>query len=76
VLDEPNANLDDIGEAALAQAIRELKAAGKTVFMVLHQRNLLALADRVVLMAEGRIARIGALDDSGTSGHAIQGGRE
>ena len=76
VLDEPNANLDDLGEAALAQAIRDLKAAGKTVFMVLHQRNLLALADRVVLMAEGRIARIGALDDSGTSGHAIQGGRE
>ncbi len=68
VLDEPNANLDDVGEAALARAIRELKAAGKTVFMVLHQRNLLALADRVVVMADGRIAQFGKLDIGGTSG--------
>lgn len=68
VLDEPNANLDDVGEAALARAIRELKAAGKSVFMVLHQRNLLTLADRVVVMADGRIAQFGKLDIGGTSG--------
>jgi ATP-binding cassette subfamily C exporter for protease/lipase len=72
VLDEPNANLDDVGEAALARAIRDLKANGKTVFMVLHQRNLLALADRVVVMAEGRIAQFGKLDVGGTSGQIAQ----
>ncbi len=72
VLDEPNANLDDIGEAALSRAIRDLKAAGKTIFMVLHQRNLLSLADRVVVMSEGRIARFGKLDISGTSGQLAQ----
>lgn len=68
VLDEPNANLDDVGEAALANAIRNLKAEKKTVFMVLHQRNLLALADRVIVMADGRITQFGKLDISGTAG--------
>lgn len=72
VLDEPNANLDDVGEAALARAIRDLKEAGKTIFMVLHQRNLLTLADRVVVMSEGRIIRLGKLDVSGTSGQLAQ----
>lgn len=72
VLDEPNANLDDLGEAALARAIRDMKAAGKTVFMVLHQRNLLALADRVLVMADGRIAQFGKLDIGGTSGQIAQ----
>jgi ATP-binding cassette subfamily C exporter for protease/lipase len=35
LLDEPNANLDDAGEAALAKSLCDLKAMGKTVFMVL-----------------------------------------
>ncbi len=72
VLDEPNANLDDAGEAALIKAIRDLKNFGKTVFIVLHQRNLLALADRVVVMSEGQIARLGKLDINGTSGQLVQ----
>jgi ATP-binding cassette subfamily C exporter for protease/lipase len=62
VLDEPNANLDDAGEAALASAISALKQAGKTVFMVLHQHKLLALADRVIIMAEGRITQVGKVE--------------
>ncbi len=68
VLDEPNANLDDAGEAALAAAIKHLKAAGKTVFMVLHQRNLLVLADRVLVMNDGRISQFGKLDTLVTPG--------
>ena len=62
VLDEPNANLDDAGEAALMVAISELKKAGKTVFMVLHQRNLLALADRVLVLNNGSVAQFGVMD--------------
>ncbi|MFM7226873.1 MAG: ATP-binding cassette domain-containing protein, partial [Betaproteobacteria bacterium] len=62
VLDEPNANLDDVGEVALMKAIVELKQAGKTVFMVLHQRNLLALADRVLVLNNGSVAQFGVMD--------------
>lgn len=62
VLDEPNANLDDAGELALGNAIRAMRAEGKTVFMVLHQRSLLALADRVLAMAEGRITTYGKIE--------------
>jgi ATP-binding cassette, subfamily C, bacterial exporter for protease/lipase len=58
VLDEPNANLDDAGEAALIRTVRELKARGKTVFMIVHQQHLLAPADRVLFLENGRISRL------------------
>jgi ATP-binding cassette subfamily C exporter for protease/lipase len=61
-LDEPNANLDDVGEAALAKAIFELKRAGKTVLMVLHQPHLLSLADRVLVLNQGVIEKIARKD--------------
>lgn len=62
VLDEPNANLDDAGELALSNAIRGLRSLGKTVFMVLHQRSLLVLADRVLVLADGRITTYGKIE--------------
>ena len=34
VLDEPNANLDEAGDAALVNALRDLKTRGRTVFIV------------------------------------------
>ena len=55
VLDEPNASLDDVGEAALVQTVRDLKSRGKTVFMIVHQQHLLAVADRVLVLENGRI---------------------
>jgi ATP-binding cassette subfamily C exporter for protease/lipase len=57
VLDEPTANLDDVGISALTRAVRDLKDRGATVFMVLHQHNLLALADRVLHLEDGLITR-------------------
>jgi ATP-binding cassette, subfamily C, bacterial exporter for protease/lipase len=57
VLDEPNANLDDAGEAALVRTVRELKSRGKTVFMIVHQQHLLAAADRVLILQNGLISK-------------------
>ena len=55
VLDEPNANLDDAGEAALLKTVRELKAKGKTVFLITHRPGVVAVADRVVILRDGMV---------------------
>jgi len=56
VLDEPDANLDDAGQAALRGALQELKSEGATVFIVTHPRSgLLALADHVLVLHEGQL---------------------
>jgi ATP-binding cassette subfamily C exporter for protease/lipase len=55
VLDEPNANLDDVGENALMQTVCELKARRKTVFLITHRAGAIELADRLLVLADGRI---------------------
>ena len=62
VLDEPNANLDDMGEAALYKAIQELKAKGKTVFLITHRPGAVAVADRVLLLRDGTVQADGPRD--------------
>jgi len=63
VLDEPNSNLDDAGDAALLTAIAALKDAGTTVFIVSHRLNVLALADRVLLLDNGSIVADGSREE-------------
>jgi ATP-binding cassette, subfamily C, bacterial exporter for protease/lipase len=56
VLDEPGANLDQAGEAALRRVLVQLKEEGATVFVVTQLRGgLLPLADEVVVLADGQI---------------------
>lgn len=55
VLDEPNSNLDDIGETALNSTIVELKTKGKTVFVISHRTNVIAVADRIIVLRDGNI---------------------
>lgn len=62
VLDEPNANLDDVGEAALNQTVRELKAKGKTVFLITHRPGAIKLADRLLLLRDGQVQLQGPRD--------------
>lgn len=63
VLDEPNANLDDVGERALVEAIQAIKAEGKTVFLITHRLNILGVADYLLVLKEGEIAHHGLRDD-------------
>lgn len=62
VLDEPNANLDDAGEDALYQAIHEMKAQGKTVFLITHRPGAISVADKILLLNEGQVQMDGPRD--------------
>jgi ATP-binding cassette subfamily C exporter for protease/lipase len=67
VLDEPNANLDEAGLEALVRMIKALKNLGTTIFMVVHQRNLLSVADRVLVLEDGAISQLGQLAQTRTA---------
>jgi ATP-binding cassette subfamily C exporter for protease/lipase len=62
VLDEPNANLDDAGEAALLQAMQNFKAMGKTIIAVSHRGGIIGLADRILILNQGRLQAFGPRD--------------
>lgn len=59
VLDEPNSNLDQEGEAALAEAIRTLRARGSIVVVVAHRRRILECLSHVLVVQEGRQTSFG-----------------
>lgn len=63
VLDEPNANLDEMGEQALANTVRAFKAMGKTVVLISHRPGVLALADRVLVLRDGAVSHEGPRDE-------------
>lgn len=62
VLDEPNSNLDDAGEVALANAIKALKEKGKTVVLITHRTNLIGLADKMLVLRDGAQQLFGPRD--------------
>jgi PrtD family type I secretion system ABC transporter len=62
VLDEPNSNLDQAGEAALADALRDLKASGTALVIVGHRPSTLTQADKVLVLKNGSVAMFGARD--------------
>ncbi len=63
VLDEPNANLDSEGEAALGRALRDAKARGVTVVIVTHRISIATTCDRILVMKNGRIDDFGPTDE-------------
>ncbi|EPG1639333.1 type I secretion system permease/ATPase, partial [Pseudomonas aeruginosa] len=62
LLDEPNSNLDEVGERALAHAIQYLKQAGSTVFVITHRTSILSQLDRLLVMQNGAITMYGPRD--------------
>lgn len=59
VLDEPNSNLDEVGERALAQAIGALKQTGSTIFIITHRTSILSQVDMLLVLREGALAQFG-----------------
>lgn len=59
VLDEPNANLDADGEAALHTALIGCKARGATVFVITQRNGVLGLADKLLVLQDGSALAFG-----------------
>ena len=59
LLDEPNAFLDQAGEAALVNATAQARARGATVIVIAHRRGILAQADRLLVLDAGRPRMLG-----------------
>lgn len=59
VLDEPNSNLDEQGERALAETLRELSASGVTFVLVTHRLGLVNVVQKVLVLIEGSVKAFG-----------------
>lgn len=53
VLDEPNSNLDDVGEQALLAAIIDLRKRGKTIVLITHRTSILGATTKLLLLQDG-----------------------
>lgn len=55
VLDEPNSNLDDVGEAALVETVKHLKSKGTTVVLITHRPNILQVTTKLAVLQQGTL---------------------
>lgn len=63
VLDEPNSNLDDVGEQALVEAITDLRARGKTIVLITHRTSIIGITSKLLLLRDGAARMFGPRDD-------------
>ena len=54
--DEPTGNLDSVAGAGVVELLRELHAAGTTVLVITHDRELAADLPRQISMRDGRVS--------------------
>ena len=62
VLDEPDAHLDRLGDAALLRAMASLKARAITTIVITHRNELLSKVDSILVMHDGQMAAFGPRD--------------
>ncbi|WP_244467628.1 type I secretion system permease/ATPase [Pseudorhizobium banfieldiae] len=85
VLDEPNSNLDNAGDAALKRALKHAKENGITVATITQRPELLHIVDKILLLVNGTVALFGTRGDvlqalegrgisvtTGSFGHQLQ----
>ena len=59
VLDEPNSNLDEIGEQALVAAIVDFRKRGKTVVLMTHRSSIIGVTNKLLLLQSGTAKMFG-----------------
>ena len=62
VLDEPNSNLDELGEQALVQAVLDLRRRGKTIVLITHRTSIIGATNKLLVMREGSAQMFGPTD--------------
>jgi ATP-binding cassette subfamily C exporter for protease/lipase len=62
VLDEPNSNLDDLGEIALTQAIVRLRQLRKTVILISHRPSIIRETNKLLVLRDGMVSAFGPTD--------------
>jgi len=55
VLDEPNSNLDEAGEAALVQSLKDARGRGKTIVLITHRMSAISVTTKLLLLREGAV---------------------
>ena len=63
ILDEASAMLDPRGRKGLMRVVRSLNDQGMTVVMITHFMEEAALADRVIVLDGGKVARVGTPEE-------------
>ncbi|MFZ5957948.1 type I secretion system permease/ATPase [Pseudomonas knackmussii] len=63
VLDEPNSNLDDLGERALVEVLEELRARHRTVVVISHRPSTLKTVDKLLLLRDGCMQLFGPREE-------------
>lgn len=63
VLDEPNAHLDAEGDAALANAIGQMRAIGSIVIVMAHRPSAIAAVNKLVMLNNGVVVDFGDKSD-------------
>ena len=53
ILDEPNSNLDDVGEQALVVAINDMRSRGKTIVLITHRPSIISATNKLLLIRDG-----------------------
>jgi ABC-type protease/lipase transport system fused ATPase/permease subunit len=59
VLDEPNPNLDAVGEESLGRTIVAMRENGTIVVIITHRTNILSYCDHVLVMNAGTVHAFG-----------------
>ena len=63
VLDEPNSNLDNEGEAALSEALVKIKERGGIVIVIAHRPRALFAVDTVGVVQAGKLVALGPKEE-------------
>lgn len=63
VLDEPNSNLDADGEAALTNAIMNVRERGGIAVVIAHRPSAIAAVDQILVMANGKQQAFGPKEE-------------